>query len=141
MAKTTRFITESGLRDFHVTFCTPMPGAELFKTAEQYGQFERDWKRLGFWEPAFIPHGLTKQELIDSHRRMYRRFYLRPRVIARYMWNCIKHPQTIANYATAAYNVLQYSLSGYVEKKRQALMGKIKSGQPGPIQAKTNKTR
>ena len=27
--KTTRFTRESGLKDFHVTFCTPMPGAGI----------------------------------------------------------------------------------------------------------------
>ena len=47
--------------------------------------FDRDWKKLGFWEPAFIPAGLTKQDLINNHRKMYRKFYLRPQVIGRYL--------------------------------------------------------
>jgi len=75
MEKTTRFIIKSGLKDSHVTFCTPMPGAEMFTTAGQYGEFERDWRKLGFWDPVFIPKGLTEEELIESHRRMYRKFY------------------------------------------------------------------
>jgi radical SAM superfamily enzyme YgiQ (UPF0313 family) len=137
MAKTTRFITESGLRDFHVTFCTPMPGAELFKTAEQYGQFDRDWKKLGFWEPAFIPAGLTKQSLINNHRKMYRKFYLRPRVIARYILKFITSPRSIGNTIRAGLNVVGYGFGGIVRRRlnkfiegtryEAALRGSVKS--------------
>jgi len=119
MEKTTRFLTQSGLIDFHVTFCTPMPGAELFKTAEHYGEFDRNWKKLGFWEPVFIPKGLTKQQLIESHRRMYRKFYLRPSIIARYMVKFILHPGNIGSIIKAGLNVLKYSLSGYLKKRFQ----------------------
>ena len=117
--KTTRFLTQSGLRDFHVTFCTPMPGAELFKTAEHYGEFDRNWKKLGFWEPVFIPEGLTKQQLIESHRRMYRKFYLRPSIIARYMVKFLLHPGNIGSIINAGLNVLKYSLNGYLKKRLQ----------------------
>ena len=117
--KTTRFLTQSGLRDFHVTFCTPMPGAELFKTAEHYGEFDRNWKKLGFWEPVFIPEGFTKQQLIESHRRMYRKFYLRPSIIARYMVKFLLHPGNIGSIINAGLNVLKYSLSGYLKKRLQ----------------------
>jgi len=122
--KTTRFLTESGLRDFHVTFCTPMPGAELFTTAQRYGEFKRDWKQLGFWTPVFIPKGMTKQQLIDSHMRMYRKFYLRPSIIVRYLIKCINHPRTIANYVAAGVNVVKYSLRGYVKKKMKTIVQK-----------------
>jgi len=120
--KTIRFTIKSGLRDFHVTFCTPMPGAELFATASRHGEFKRDWKELGFWTPVFIPKGMTKQQLIDSHMRMYRKFYLRPSIVLRYLIKCITHPTTIANYVTAAFNVVRYSLRGYVRKKIKTIL-------------------
>jgi anaerobic magnesium-protoporphyrin IX monomethyl ester cyclase len=123
MAKTTRFITESGLRDFHVTFCTPMPGAELFKTAEQYGQFDRDWKKLGFWEPAFIPAGLTKQDLINNHRKMYRKFYLRPQVILRYVFKFITSPRSIGNTIRAGLNVVGYGFGDIVRRRLNKFIG------------------
>jgi radical SAM superfamily enzyme YgiQ (UPF0313 family) len=116
--KTTRFIRESGLRDFHVTFCTPMPGAELFETAHQYGTFARDWKKLGFWEPVFIPTGMTKEQLIDSHQRMYRKFYLRPAIFLRYFMKLlITNPRSIIDTLTAGYYVSLYSLRGYIKKR------------------------
>ena len=110
--KTTRFIRESGLKDFHVTFCTPMPGAELFDTAHNYGAFDRDWKKLGFWDPVFIPKGMTKQQLIESHRRMYRKFYVRPSVILRYLIKLlITNPRSLINTLQAGFYVAKYALS------------------------------
>jgi radical SAM superfamily enzyme YgiQ (UPF0313 family) len=120
--KTTRFLTKSGLNDFHVTFCTPMPGAELFNTAESFGTFERNWKKLGFWEPVFIPHGLTKQQLIENHRRMYRTFYLRPSIFLRYTIKFITSPSSFIGTITAGINVIKYGLGGYVRKAIKSLL-------------------
>jgi radical SAM superfamily enzyme YgiQ (UPF0313 family) len=115
--KTINFITASGLKDFHVTFCTPMPGAELFDTADQHGSFDCDWRKLGFWDPVFIPKGMTKEELIASHRRMFRKFYLRPSVMARYILKIIINPGIMLNIVQAGIDVLKYSMSGYIRDK------------------------
>ena len=116
--KTTRFIQESGLKDFHVTFCTPMPGAELFETAHNYGDFSQDWKKLGFWDPVFIPEGMTKEQLIESHRRMYRKFYLRPSIFFRYMLKLLfTSPRSFINTLQAGFYVAKYSLGGYIKKR------------------------
>ena len=116
--KTTRFIQESGLKDFHVTFCTPMPGAELFDTAHNYGEFSQDWKKLGFWDPVFIPKGMTKEQLIDHHRRMYRKFYLRPSIFFRYMLKLlITNPRSIFDTLQAGFYVAKYGLGGFIKKR------------------------
>jgi radical SAM superfamily enzyme YgiQ (UPF0313 family) len=115
------FMRTSGLKDFHVTFCTPMPGAELFDTADQYGSFDCDWKKLGFWEPVFIPKGITKEELIAGHRRMFRKFYLRPAVIARYLVKIIFKPGIMVNILRAGIDVLKYSMGGYIKQKFKTL--------------------
>jgi anaerobic magnesium-protoporphyrin IX monomethyl ester cyclase len=116
--KTTRFIRESGLKDFHVTFCTPMPGAELFQTAHKYGTFDQDWKKLGFWEPVFIPRGMTREQLVDSHKRMYRKFYLRPAMFLRYFIKLlITNPRSIVDTLKAGLYVAKYSLGGYIKKR------------------------
>ncbi len=116
--KTTRFIRESGLNDFHVTFCTPMPGAELFDTAHNYGAFGRDWKKLGFWDPVFIPKGMTRQQLIESHRQMYRKFYVRPSIILRYLIKLlITNPRSLINTLQAGFYVAKYALGGYIKKR------------------------
>lgn len=120
--RTIQFITKSGLKDFHVTFCTPMPGAELFTTAEQYGNFDCDWKKLGFWDPVFIPFGMTKDDLIAGHRRMFRKFYLRPSVIGRYMLKIITKPGIMINIIRAGIDVMRYSMSGYIKSKMKNIV-------------------
>lgn len=116
--KTSRFTSESGLKDFHVTFCTPMPGAELFDTAQNYGTFERDWKKLGFWDPVFIPKGMTKEQLIEAHRRMYRKFYLRPSTLLRYVMKLLlTNPRSIIDTVKAGFYVAKYALGGYIKKR------------------------
>ena len=112
---------KSGLKDFHVTFCTPMPGAELFETSAQYGDFDCDWRKLGFWDPVFIPKGLTKEDLIAGHRRMFRKFYLRPTVILRYMKKVLVHPSIMVDIIRAGIDVMKYSMSGYVKQKMSKL--------------------
>jgi hypothetical protein len=85
-----------------------MPGSELFETAESYGTFDRDWNKLGFWEPAFIPKGLTSEQLISMHKKMFRVFYLRPKIILRYVVFGILNPGRIVSYLKAGLAVLSY---------------------------------
>ncbi len=120
--RTIQFITSSGLKDFHVTFCTPMPGAELFSTAASYGNFDCDWKKLGFWDPVFIPFGMTREDLIAGHRRMFRKFYLRPSVIARYMLKVITKPGIMLTIIKAGLDVMRYSMSGYMKSKMRTVV-------------------
>ena len=95
-----------------------MPGAELFDTAHNYGSFDRDWKKLGFWDPVFIPKGMTKQQLIESHRRMYRKFYVRPSIILRYLIKLlITNPRSLINTLQAGFYVAKYALGGYIKKR------------------------
>jgi len=108
MNKTMEFTVSSGLKDFHSTFLTPMPGSELFETAENYGTFDRDWNKLGFWEPVFIPKGLTSDQIIATHKKMFRVFYLRPKIILRYAIFGILHPERIVDYIKAGLAVLSY---------------------------------
>ena len=108
MNKTMEFTVSSGLKDFHSTFCTTMPGSELFDKAESYGTFDRDWNKLGFWEPAFIPNWLTSEQIMSTHKKMFRVFYLRPKVILRYVIFGIFHPGRIVSYLKAGLAVFSY---------------------------------
>ena len=73
------------LDDVVVTLNTPLPGTEQYRTAGDYGRLEKgDWARFNMWNPVFVPAGLTEGILLGKHRELYRRFYLRPRVVGRY---------------------------------------------------------
>jgi anaerobic magnesium-protoporphyrin IX monomethyl ester cyclase len=74
------------LDDIVVTINTPIPGSVQYKEAQRYGTLEtNDWSRFNYWNPVFVPSGLTEALLIRKHREFYRRFYLRPRIMGRYL--------------------------------------------------------
>ncbi len=74
------------LDDVVVTLNTPLPGTEQYETAQDYGSMGKgDWSRFNMWNPVFVPRGLTEDLLLRKHREFYRRFYLRPRIMARYV--------------------------------------------------------
>jgi hypothetical protein len=62
-------------------------GTELYNMASsgKYGKFdsEADNSRLNYWEPVFVPEGLTEKDLYIAQREIFKRFYLRPRILLR----------------------------------------------------------
>jgi len=83
--KTIAFMKQLKLDDVVVTFNTPLPGTYQYDHASEYGQLDKsDWSNFNFWNPVFIPCGLTRDILLAKHRNFYRQFYLRPRIIWRY---------------------------------------------------------
>jgi len=84
--KTIKFATMLKIDDIVTTINTPIPGSPQYGFIRQYGTFdETDWSQFNYWRPVFIPKGLTKEILLKKQREMYRRFYLRPRVLWRYL--------------------------------------------------------
>jgi anaerobic magnesium-protoporphyrin IX monomethyl ester cyclase len=84
--QTIRLALELPLDDVVVTLNTPLPGTEQYESATHYGTLgSLDWSTFNMWNPVFIPKGLSREFLILKHKEFYRRFYLRPRIIARYL--------------------------------------------------------
>jgi len=82
--QTIAFAKSIPIDDFQITFFTPLPGSEIHRTIRRYGEFNDDWQALSMWEPVFVPEALTRDSLVSWHRRAYREFYIRPRVILGY---------------------------------------------------------
>ena len=83
--QTIKFNKKIKIDDFKTQFMTPFPGTELYQYAERYGTFDRDWKKMSvFTEPVFIPHGLTKEELVMWNKNGFWSFYLQPRILYSY---------------------------------------------------------
>ncbi|MGA7702542.1 MAG: radical SAM protein [Thermoguttaceae bacterium] len=73
------------LDDVVVTINTPIPGSPQYKEAAANGTLDvTDWSKFNYWRPVFVPHGLTREQLLLKHREFYRRFYFRPRILWRY---------------------------------------------------------
>ena len=64
------------------TINTPHPGTEQYSDALKFGTVdETDWSKWSNLRPVFVPHGLSEKILLKKHQELYRRFYLRPRII------------------------------------------------------------
>jgi radical SAM superfamily enzyme YgiQ (UPF0313 family) len=84
--ETIRFNKKIGVDDFKTQFMIPFPGTELYHIAGEYGTFDKDWKKMSvFKEPIFVPHGLTKEELIRWNKKAFWSFYIQPRIILKYL--------------------------------------------------------
>jgi len=83
--ETLKFIKKIKLTDFHITHFTPLPGAEAYDMAPEYGFFDKSWEKVNmFNSDNFIPFGLTKEELDKYYKKAWMTFYLRPRIIFKY---------------------------------------------------------
>lgn len=85
IGETIQFAKEACLDSFQVSFFTPFPGSPVYNEIAQHGMLDEDWGRMSIWNPVFVPYGMTKDTLIQASRKALRSFYLRPRVIARYL--------------------------------------------------------
>jgi len=64
---------------------TPFPGTLDYQRADSYGKFNRDWKLLNEHNLVFTPKGLSAGEINYFIRLITRKFYLRPRILWRYI--------------------------------------------------------
>jgi radical SAM superfamily enzyme YgiQ (UPF0313 family) len=79
MEESIRFARSIPLKDITVQLNTPLEGTEQFTFYKQYGSLVSEHSdTYSFWQPVFLPRGLTYADLTGAQRRFYRRFYLRP---------------------------------------------------------------
>jgi anaerobic magnesium-protoporphyrin IX monomethyl ester cyclase len=100
--RTIKFAKSLPLKDVTVQVNTPMIDTAQYKIMNSYGSLlTSDYSAYSYWEPVFVPAGLTKEYLLNSLSRFYRSFYLRPIVIWRHIIE-IRHWYNIVRYARAA---------------------------------------
>jgi radical SAM superfamily enzyme YgiQ (UPF0313 family) len=86
------FALELPLDDISVCHMTPFPGTELYDRATEFGEFDPDWNAMNLLTIVFIPHGLTRNELLSAQKELIRRFYFRPRIIIDYGKRLVQNP-------------------------------------------------
>ncbi|MCK4325574.1 radical SAM protein, partial [bacterium] len=93
--KTIDFAIEIDADFAHCEVLTPHPGTRLFETAMKHGQLvTTDWNRFSTWseEPVYLPHGRTLDELKQTKKMFYRRFYMRPMFLLKRLFKLLKLP-------------------------------------------------
>jgi radical SAM superfamily enzyme YgiQ (UPF0313 family) len=98
--QTIEFAKSIPLTDIVTTIFTPFPNTPAYEQAKQHGRFifEQDWTKFNNWEVVFLPGKLTKKQLQDSWKRMYREFYFRPAVLWCHLKQ-IRNPTAVLRYA------------------------------------------
>lgn len=65
---------------------TPFPGTEIFEQCGREGTLlTRDWDRYDYAYPLIGLPDATPDELLKIYKRAYRKFYMRPRVVWRWL--------------------------------------------------------
>jgi len=81
------------LDDISVMQLTPFPGTALYKSAAEYGVFEKDWRKMNTLSTVFVPHGFTGEDMEKARSEMLGAFYFRPSVLIRKFIDVISNPR------------------------------------------------
>jgi radical SAM superfamily enzyme YgiQ (UPF0313 family) len=109
LAKTRALACSLPLDEISVMQMTPFPGSELYRVADQYGTFERDWRKMNVLNTVFVPHGFVLRDLETARADILKAFYLRPRVIWRQGWRIVRNPKLLSS-ALGSLNALRNAI-------------------------------
>lgn len=81
--ETIRFACELNpdVANFHSL--TPFPGTDLYDNLEQYGTVAEDLADYTYQGAAFIPHTMSREEIMELRQIAFRKFYSRPAFLLR----------------------------------------------------------
>jgi len=99
--ETIRFARSLPLKDITVQINTPMHKTPQWEISKEHGRFlSVAYKDFSYWQPVFIPNGLTKEYLLEAHGRFYRSFYMRPITAWRHLCH-LRHAYNVFKYPRA----------------------------------------
>lgn len=85
LAETEAFLKRVHIDTLRVTYFTPFPNTDITEDLEDHGELVADWTKLNFYNIAYIPEALTREDLEKTYRRIMARFYLQPRVLMSFL--------------------------------------------------------
>ena len=103
--KTINLLLKLPIDEFHIGHLVPLPGSEIYNTAEQYGKFNNDWEKMNGWKTLFTPKDMTNEKLVYYSNMAFRKFYFRPRIVFNYIKR-LRSPRSIKVYFTALLGLL-----------------------------------
>lgn len=80
------------LDDISVMQLTPFPGSAIYEYADQFGVFERDWRKMNVLNTVFIPRGFTKADMDNARNEIFTAFYFRPKIMLRKFIEILLNP-------------------------------------------------
>lgn len=106
LEETIRFACESDFSFAQQSFLTIWPGSPIAANWQRYGTGPSEWDQLGQYTITFVPHGLTAADLLAASKAFFRRFYLRPRIVAE-VARTLTSPRGVRTAATCTYVFLK----------------------------------
>ncbi|MBP1751500.1 MAG: Radical domain protein [Geobacteraceae bacterium] len=98
------------LDEINVTKFTPFPGAPVYRTIREHGEFREDWSAMNCMNFVFVPRNLTLERMEELYNEFIRGFYRRSHIhwgYARMLW---KSPHSIARFLGNLPEILRFQI-------------------------------
>jgi radical SAM superfamily enzyme YgiQ (UPF0313 family) len=91
--QTIKFALEVDPNFVQFPIATPYPGTEMYTLAKKEGKFLTDnWNDFTAWDVVFVSNGRAPEEIRETVKKAYRKFYLRPGYMIRRLKSVSKLP-------------------------------------------------
>ena len=98
------------LDEVNVTKFTPFPGAPVYRTIRDFGEFTEDWPSMNCMNFVFVPHGMTRERLEELYNEFIRAFYRRTRIHWGYTRMLWQSPHSIAVFLRNLPEILRFEM-------------------------------
>jgi radical SAM superfamily enzyme YgiQ (UPF0313 family) len=98
------------LDEINVTKFTPFPGAPVYNSIREQGEFNEEWDLMNCLNFVFVPRGMTGQQLEDLYNEFIRRFYHRHRIHWGYTKMLWKSPHSILSFLRHLPEILAFEM-------------------------------
>jgi anaerobic magnesium-protoporphyrin IX monomethyl ester cyclase len=93
--KSIDFAVSLPLDEINLAKFTPFPGAPLFGSVREHGEFNEDWRLMNCFNFVFVPRGLTRERLEELYSEFIITFYHRYRVLWGYFTMLWRSPHSV----------------------------------------------
>jgi len=108
--RTIEYALSLPLEEINVTKFTPFPGAPVYKTIREQGEFDENWPLMNCMNFVFVPHGMTKAQLENLYDEFIRRFYHRSRIHWGYTRMLWRSPRSILKFLRHLPEILAFEI-------------------------------
>jgi anaerobic magnesium-protoporphyrin IX monomethyl ester cyclase len=98
------------LDEINVTKFTPFPGAPVYRTIRDHGEFNEEWPLMNCINFVFVPRGVTKDQLEELYNEFIRRFYHRWRIHWGYTSMLWKSPHSVLAFLRNLPAILKFEM-------------------------------
>jgi radical SAM superfamily enzyme YgiQ (UPF0313 family) len=98
------------LDEINVTKFTPFPGAPVYATIRDFGEFDENWELMNCINTVFVPTGMTKAQIDGLYDEFIRRFYHRSHINRGYAKMLWKSPHSIYSFLKHLPEILAFQM-------------------------------